>query len=244
MAGASPDPAQIIALLWGTRARPSRAGISVPAIVEVAVALADADGLDAVSMRAVADRAGVGTMTLYTHVPGKAELLMLMVDRVQGELYADVDEPTRQTGGWQGAMRFIAQRNLELLVTHVWLLELRRHRPVLGPNELVTYEAELRPLDGIGLDELAMDGVRSLVLAHVSGVARAAADGAWAAEDSGMSDDDWWQATAPHLEAIDHSPFPVASRVGQAAGERWGVSTPPEVALAVGLDRILAGVEA
>ena len=66
------------------RAEPPRRGRgprrSVADVVEAALALADADGLEAVTMRAVAERLGTSPMSLYTYVPGKAELLDLMLD--------------------------------------------------------------------------------------------------------------------------------------------------------------------
>ena len=68
-------------------------------------------------MRMVAEQLKVGTMSLYTHVPGKGELTDLMFDSVYGDLYADVDEPARQSGGWRGALEFIAQRNWDVLTS-------------------------------------------------------------------------------------------------------------------------------
>src|SRR5688572_27806436 len=77
------DPARTLALLWrraerGTRG--PRPKLSVDAVVDAAIALADEAGLQAVSMRTLAGRLGVSAMTLYTYVPGKAELLDLMLD--------------------------------------------------------------------------------------------------------------------------------------------------------------------
>ena len=57
----------------------------VEGIVEAAIGLADEDGLEALSMRRVADRLGVGAMSLYTYVQGKSELVELMVDVALGE---------------------------------------------------------------------------------------------------------------------------------------------------------------
>src|SRR6266699_809038 len=110
----SGDPVRSLALLWRTRERPSRKGkpdLSVDRIVQAAIELADADGLAALSMRRIAERLGVGTMSLYTHVPGKAELIDLMFDTAYGELYESVESPTLQPGGWRGALQFIAKQN-------------------------------------------------------------------------------------------------------------------------------------
>ena len=95
--GAQPGPA------LGLHSKPGRSGVTVRSIVNTAIELADAEGLERVSMRQVAERLKVGTMSLYTHVPGKGELTDLMFDTVFRELYADADEPSRQPGGWRGA---------------------------------------------------------------------------------------------------------------------------------------------
>src|SRR5690606_9235190 len=80
------DLARTLDLLWNTDRRPSRGpkpGLTLERIVDAAVEVADRDGLDALSMRRIATELGTGTMTLYRYVPGKAELLDLMLDRVQ-----------------------------------------------------------------------------------------------------------------------------------------------------------------
>src|SRR6476661_5122429 len=87
-------------LLWGTKERAPRGPkptLTVPQIVESAIAIADAEGIDNVSMRRVAERLGVGAMSLYRYVPSKAELLDLMVDAVYGERPAPADAD----GGWR-----------------------------------------------------------------------------------------------------------------------------------------------
>ncbi|MFD5199810.1 TetR/AcrR family transcriptional regulator [Streptomyces sp. NPDC058375] len=85
---ASGDIARSLELLWGTGERPGRGpkpGLTLDRIVTAAVAVADAEGLAAVSMRRLSTELGTGTMSLYRYVPGKAELLDLMLDRVLGE---------------------------------------------------------------------------------------------------------------------------------------------------------------
>nr|WP_221473796.1 TetR/AcrR family transcriptional regulator [Planomonospora venezuelensis] len=234
-----------MALLWGSHTRAGRSGLTVRAIIEAAVGIADAEGLDALSMRRVAERLGVGTMSLYTHVPGKAELADLMTDTVYGELYGAVDEPSSQPGGWREAMEFVAARNWELYRRHPWMLQTVTARPVVGPNASLKYEAELRPLDGIGLSDVEMDSVLALVLTHVEGAARVRASLAQVQRDTGMSETEWWLASAPVLDKVmDPSRFPVASRVGTAAGESHQGAADPDHALTFGLARILDGVEA
>ena len=242
---AAADPARSLALLWGTHTKPGRSGLTLRAIIDTAIELADANGLEAVSMRMVAEQLKVGTMSLYTHVPGKGELTVLMYDSVYGELYADVDEPLRQEGGWRGAMEFVARRNWEVLMEHPWIHEVPAARSALGPNIILKYETELRPLDGLGLTDVEMDSALTLIVTHVQGTARGAADHLRTQRESGMSDSEWWLATGPalaqYMGALAER-FPVAGRVGTAAGEEHQAAMDSEHALEFGLDRILAGI--
>lgn len=241
----SHDPARSLALLWGSQTRPGRSGVTVRAIVTAALELADAEGLEAVSMRAIAERLKVGTMTLYSHVPGRNELTDLMLDTIDGELYADVDEPSRQPGGWRGAMEFIARRHWEVMAAHPWMHDINVGRGTLGPNSTLRYEAELRPLDGLGLTDVEMDSALTLVLSHVEFIARQAAAHQRTQQESGQTDEEWWLATAPALEhfmAGSASLFPLASRVGTSAGEEHRALLNPDHALAFGLTRILDGL--
>src|SRR6186997_2079432 len=90
-ASSAGDPARTLELLWrespagGTRRGP-RQGLTVDRIAAAAVELADAEGVQAVTMRRVAQALGVAPMSLYTYVPGKAELLDLMLDTVYAEM--------------------------------------------------------------------------------------------------------------------------------------------------------------
>jgi AcrR family transcriptional regulator len=237
------DPGRSLALLWGPQDRPGRSGLTLRAIVDTAIALADVDGLDAVSMRAIAERLGAGTMSLYTYVPGKPVLIDLMIDTVAGQVYADVHEPSAQPGGWRDALTFIARRNWDWYLRHPWLLQVLTGRPVLGPNINRKYEAELGPLDGIGLTDIEMDSVLTLALMHVEGLARWQVSLQRIRQQSGESDNEWWTNLEPALATLmDRSGFPLGSRVGQAAGEYHQSAGDPAHALEFGIERILDGV--
>jgi AcrR family transcriptional regulator len=241
--GSSGDPRRTLALLWGTREAPTRGpkpGLTPERIVAAAVALADAEGLAALSMRRVAQALGVGTMSLYTYVPGKDELLDVMLDTVVAETGQGDDD----AGGWRERLERVARANRALYARHPWLLEVASVRPVLGPNVMAKYERELRTIDGIGLSDLEIDAVLGLVLAHVEGVARRAHEKVLAERRTGMSEDEWWAAYAPALAEVgDFSRFPTAARVGAAAGEAHGAYD-PDHAFEFGLARVLDGIEA
>jgi AcrR family transcriptional regulator len=237
------DAIRRIALLWGSHTNAGRSGLTVKAIVTAAIEIADTNGLDALSMRNVAERLGVGVMSLYTYVPGKLELIDLMLDTAYSELYERVEEPSQQPGDWRDALCFIAQRNWELYRRHAWMLQVTTGRPILGPHEAIKYEAELRPLDGLGLSDVEMDAALTLILTHVEGCARAQATRQHTQDDTGMTDAEWWVTHEPLLDKlIDPALFPVATRVGTSAGQEYQAASSPEHVFTFGLERILDGI--
>jgi AcrR family transcriptional regulator len=240
---ASDNGNRSLALLWSSQTKAGRSGLTLKNIVEAGIKIAGGEGLEALSMRAVAEKLGVGTMSLYTHVPGKTELVDLMLDSVYAQLYESVETPAQQAGDWSDAMRFIARRNWELYRKHTWLLQLNPGRPALGPHMLVKYEAELRPLDKLGLSDTEMDAALTLILTHVEGCARAQAAVERTRRDSGLSDAEWWVNQAPLLDRlVDPARFPVATRVGTATGEEYQSPSNPQYVFEFGLERILAGI--
>jgi AcrR family transcriptional regulator len=239
----SADLARSLALLWGSQSNAGRSGLTLKAIVAAAIEISDKEGVDALSMRHVAERLGVGTMSLYTHLPGKSELIDLMLDSAYGELYESVETPSQQAGDWRDALRFIAKQNWELYRRHPWMLQIASGRPLLGPRVLLKYEAELRPLDNLGLSDVEMDAVLTLILTHVEGCARAQTTLERTQRESGMSDAEWWVTNEPLLTRIvDPTLFPVATRVGSTTGQEFQAASNPEHTFVFGLERILAGV--
>jgi AcrR family transcriptional regulator len=212
------DPVKSIALLWRKRggdAPIGRSGLTVDSIVEAAIAVADEQGLPDLSMRAIARRLGVGAMSLYTHIPGKGELIDLMVDTVWGE----VATPVSTGNGWRADLEHVAQDCFELCLRHPWLVYIVETRPVIGPNILASWDVILRPLDGIGLTEIEMDRIASLISGFVSMSARRIIDLGNIERLTGQSLDSWWHRVEGLLTvSMDTSATPVAERVGAAVG--------------------------
>jgi AcrR family transcriptional regulator len=239
------DPRRSMALLWRAEQAPVRRGpkprLSVDVIVRAAIELADAEGLAALSMRRVAERLGVGAMALYTYVPGKAELIDVMVDTV----HAEVSQPAEVAGGWRGHLAHSARETWALYQRHPWLLQTITTRPVLGPNVFAQYEYQLQAIDGLGLTDLEMDSVTVLLSDYVHGAARGAVDAAQAERLTGQSDAAWWQSYEPLLETVCRMErYPLLSRVGQVAGETHQAAYHAEFAFSFGLERVLDGIEA
>src|SRR6476469_293818 len=243
--GGRGDPVRGMELLWGVGSAPKsrgpRQGLTVERIVRTGTEIADAEGLAAVSMRRVADRLGVGTMSLYTYVPSKAELVDVMFDRAVGSVPREA-----VAGGWRDRLTAVAWADWELYQRHPWLLQvMAMSRPPLGPGAIAAYDHALRAIDGIGLTELEMDSVVSMVSVYVQGTARAAAEAATSASDTGVTDAEWWEAYAPLLERVfDAEKYPVAARVGQVAGETYQSAYDARYGFEFGLARILDGVAA
>lgn len=244
----SGDPARTVELLWGLR-EPSRRGpkqrLTVPQIAEAAIALADGEGLAALSMRRVAERLGVTAMSLYTYVPSKAELVDVMLDTVLGELPTPEPPGPEVPAGWRARLERVARDKWALYLRHPWLLQVSTSRPPMGPNLMARYEYELGAVEGTGLPDVAMDLVVTLVGDYVHGAARAAVAAVQIQQRSGMSDAQWWEGYAPLLaQVLDPRKYPVSSRVGSAAGEEFDAPNDPERAFEFGLARVLDGVEA
>lgn len=234
------DPARVLPLLWRTGTRTGRSRLTLDAVVAAGVELADDVGIEQLSMRRLADRLGVGAMTVYGHVSGRAELVELMVDRVFAEVrYDDLGEGP---DGWRAGMETVAARNLELLSHHPWLTDVDTTRPPLGPGTTGKYDAELRPLVGTGLDDVEIDQALTLVLDHV----RSGARQLFLTESppAGTADVDWWEQAGPALAGlIDPERYPYATRIGEAAGQVYGAPSDPRRAYAFGLRTILDGIE-
>jgi AcrR family transcriptional regulator len=148
-------------LLWGTAQRPRRGprpSLSLERIVTEAIALADAEGLANLSMQHVAERLGCAKMALYRYVPGKTELVALMIDAALG----DPPRPPSQTTHtgqsaapgelpWRAALRLWATTIFGQYRLHPWAIEATAGARPTGPHEMAWVEAALTALAGTGL---------------------------------------------------------------------------------------------
>lgn len=151
--------------LWERLERPApapRTTLTAQRIAEAAVGIADAHGLDAVTMRRLATELGVAPMAAYRYVSGKNELLELMVDFVHGGM----DLP-QKAADWREAMRTLALRIRDVLLRHSWVTRVTWCAPT--PNQLAVQERALAALDGLHLDADTAMGVYRTVTAYVHG---------------------------------------------------------------------------
>ncbi|MBO0855719.1 MAG: TetR/AcrR family transcriptional regulator [Nocardia sp.] len=238
------DPARTLGLLWRDPSAVPRRGpdrrLSVDAVVQTAIDIADREGLRAVTMRRVATDLGAGAMTLYTYVPSRSELLDLMLDSV----YAAIERRPATGTGWRARAEAIAEENRDLYLAHPWVCEVSTQRPPLGPGQLAKYEHELAAFDGIGLTDVEMDDCLTYLLTFVQAWAHNTIAARDARNDTGMTDEQWWAIAGPELgRYVDPASFPLASRVGEAAGAAHNSAHDPDHAFEFGLSRVLAGLE-
>jgi len=190
-------------------------------------------------MRRLAKELSVAAMTLYTYVPGKAELLDLMLDAAYAEM------PRTDTTGapWRDRLLAVAEENRILFDAHPWAATVSTLRPPLGPGLMAKYEHELSALDGVGLDDVELDDALTHLLSFVQACARTSADARATRRDSAMNDEQWWAANAPLLaQVLDPQAYPLATRIGTAAGVEHGSAHGPDHAYQFGLQRVLDGL--
>ncbi|WP_045556056.1 TetR/AcrR family transcriptional regulator [Streptomyces sp. FxanaA7] len=226
-------------LLWDTGPRPSRGpkpGLTLDRIVEAAVRVADTEGLHALSMRRVATELGTGTMSLYRYLPGKGELLDLMLDRVQrpSENPADLGD-----GSWRSALEAMGRATLALYRRHPWLLQVNQSRPVLGPSALDGMEKVLARINSTGLTDPELVSAIAAVDGYVVGAARTQLYAQEAEHRTGLTDAEFWQAQAPVLEELM-----LSGRYPVLAGLSEDTFSSDFDHFEFGLQRLLDGLEA
>jgi AcrR family transcriptional regulator len=232
-------------LLWGRRERGKRGprpGLSADAIVAAAVRIADAEGLEAVSMARVAHELGFTTMSLYRHVTSKEELLQLMWNASTlgaEKLVLDGD-------GWRPRLRMWAVTQWEMLERHPWITQMPMPAPPVGPNSLLFVERALESLDGTGLAGSDKMRVIGLLASYSLSEARMAHDAARASAQAQAAGDT--QAAPPTFEAllrelVDEKTYPRLHRLAwEGDGASEGSGAYEEYLL--GVDMILDGVQA
>ena len=148
----------------GGRGHRHRSSLSQAEIVDAAIAVADAEGAAAISMRRIAQVLQAGTMSLYWHVENKEHLLDLMLDTVLGET-----EVPDAGGDWRAALQAIAFSGRALLHRHRWVMDFIGGRPPLGPHVIANLERSLTALDSLRLDTATAMNVLMTVNTYVMG---------------------------------------------------------------------------
>ncbi|MEU4067283.1 TetR/AcrR family transcriptional regulator C-terminal domain-containing protein [Streptomyces wedmorensis] len=211
--------------------RPVPAPLDRERIVRAAIESADAEGLEAVSLRKVAGVLGVGPMRLYGYIASKEELLDLMVDAVHAEIRPAGD-------GWRDVLRSLAEATRQAVHEHEWLADLLGGRPQLGPHALATGETVVAALDDVDLD--AVMPVVASVNAYVIGAVRREIAERRAERATGLDEKRWQASLGPYLErTFTTGRFPALAAVVRDAAHLDADDT-----FRIGLDCLLDGIEA
>jgi AcrR family transcriptional regulator len=147
----------------GNRRQPK---LSRDDMVAAAVRLADAEGLDALSMRRLAQELGTGTMSLYYYVQTKDDLLSLVVNEVMGEIAIPPGEPIPEH--WRDAIKLIAVRTRDALDNHRWILDIKSD-PSMGPSSIRHFEQSLQATKSMNVDHLKRFDYISMIDEYVFG---------------------------------------------------------------------------
>jgi AcrR family transcriptional regulator len=143
-----------------------RRPLTAEAITAAAIRIADAEGLDAVSIRRIAAEIDARPMSLYDHFPSKGDLLSKMADEVIAEVLIDPPLPDQ----WREALAQISRRLYAMLVRHPWLVFVTSRYPRFGPNSEKQAAQFAEAMSGLSLDSAAMwvlvGTVNDYVLGH------------------------------------------------------------------------------
>ncbi|MCX4472475.1 TetR/AcrR family transcriptional regulator [Micromonospora sp. NBC_01655] len=213
--------------------------LTVERIVRAGIDIADAEGLDALSMRRVATDLGASTMALYRHVASKDDLVTLMVEAA----IADVPLPDAPPRNWRHGLERAAYRDWELYHRHPWILSrvLVTTRAHFSPALAADSESALSSFDGLGLEPA--DALRYMFMfaTYVQGVALTYVSDVEAERQAGSTA----QRTA-HASAHERSPlfepgaYPRLASAMRAGGVSWDL----DALFASGLAHVLDGIAA
>jgi AcrR family transcriptional regulator len=246
-------------LLWGRRGqgkRGPRPGLSADAIVDAAIRLADAEGLEGVSMARVAAELGRTPMSLYRYVTSKEELLQLMWNASA----VGAEGLVLEGDGWRARLRMWCVVQRDMLDRHAWLTQMPMAAPPVAPNSLAFVERGLETMDGTPLADIDKLRFIGLISSYTMSEARMAYDALRAARDAAAADSGGepappWTFDALLRELADEATYPRLYRIawtprgggsGSGEGSGAGVDGPPSERdeFLLGIDLILDGIQA
>jgi AcrR family transcriptional regulator len=212
------------------------AGLSRTRVVAAAIALADRDGSDGLSMRRVATALEAGVMSLYRYVRDREELIDLMIDAIFGE------RPLPEPGpdGWRAKLEHSARAEWAIYQRHPWAAPLVAvtTRPPIAPNLMAYTDWRMRALDGLGLDFTTMLQTALTLSTYLQGAAITQA------HESGLAGtprEQWRSSRQRAIEAaLQVRELPMVSRFGTESYR----ATEPDAVFEFGLRRVLAGIDA
>lgn len=232
-------------LLWGRRDRAQRGpkpGLSLDGIIDAAVAIADAHGLDAVSMARVAKELDFTTMSLYRYVASKDELLQLMWNasaRGAGDVVLEGEDWRTRLLSW-----VVIQR--DVIDSHPWITQMPMAAPPVAPNSLTFVERGLETLEGTGLADADKLRIIGLLSSYTLSEARMAHDVKRAADSAatGAQPATAWTFETLLRQLVDERTYPLLHRIAWSAAVDGSAPGPTErEEFLFGVQRILDGIQ-
>jgi AcrR family transcriptional regulator len=209
-------------------------------IADAAIELADAEGLDAVTMRKLAEKLGVATMALYRYVTGKEELYELMVDTASFDTPYDIEGDADWY--WRHGMHTYAKATRAAAFRHPWLMQASSQVVAMTPRHLASTEKALTVLGATGLDKSELMSVLRIVSSYVRGAVAMALSQRQLLRNHGMAPDD-----DPRLIFRDHMVWALGSgrypRLTEVVMSGGGIRD-LDAEFADGLDCLLDGIAA
>ncbi|NEW47812.1 TetR/AcrR family transcriptional regulator [Nocardia cyriacigeorgica] len=223
------------------RRRRDQPALSREQIVAEAVALLDAEGVAALSMRKLGAKLNAGATSLYTHVANKDELIELVTDEVLGELPTmTVPDPSQ----WRSATMELAKELRATILRHPWLASVLGEigTVYLGPNMMRVSDSVLETFEAAGFDMAGADHAMNVVFSYVLGNALAEAASVVVIARSGVDEEEWMRRVFPAAEAAAR-PYPtVHKRYTSSQDPAWSAKSRDE-SFAHELGLILNGID-
>ncbi|GAA2795201.1 TetR/AcrR family transcriptional regulator [Kribbella solani] len=246
------QPDRTLALLWrnhrpaepnrkrGAGRRPS---LDLDDVVLTAIRLADEHGLTAASMGGVAKELGVGTMTLYTYVPSKEELLDLMVDQVMSE--RELPGPGERPDDWREQIEIYSGQTRAMFQRHLWLSQISTIRPPVGPAMLAAREYLLAAMLVLGLSAAETNTAALAITTYIDSAAGLEAESRLIERTTGQANDAWWHERNDLWETyFDVERHPAMTTIWNAKGYQSTTQEAASESYRYGLDRLLDGIQA
>ncbi|WP_436759962.1 TetR/AcrR family transcriptional regulator [Streptosporangium sp. V21-05] len=198
--------------IWMRPERPARGpkpAYSRARITEAAIRIADAEGLEAATMRRIAAEIGAGAMSLYRYVPSRDDLVELIADHLQGE----IDVAGLPSGDWRADLTRYADGLRAMWLRHPWIATVQRSLPGFGPNQLLVIERVIGVLDAhVSIDENL--GLMAMLNGYVEGAAREEVSWAEEVRRSGLSESEWMKRSSSRVhQLLSSGDYPIFTKI-------------------------------
>jgi AcrR family transcriptional regulator len=206
-------------------------------IAAIAVQIADAEGIEAASIRRIASAIGSGATSLYRYIATKDEILDLMIDAALAE-----SPSPKPSGDWRKDLRRIIERSHATILRHPWMIHISTFRLSRGTHTIRWLESTLVAIDGLGLDIDEMLIISNTLHAFARGYAAGEIAEQEAGRRSGLDRDQWMKSRAHETRALlATGNFPMFNRVVVDAKAPHDPRA-AERGFTLGLDLLLDGI--